>query len=123
VNAVSAYLNPLPVTSVPRAPSAGAVEYIGKNTPRHNPMRRVLSERMAILLHSGWNPDDSEKWKQVMKSRPDVCLDIMKQLLSFGDNDGEEGMREGPGRPCYSRLSDFHPHGPGEDDSEVFLGF
>lgn len=95
-----------------RRPEIRDVQYIYENTPEGSGMRRLLKERLALVLFRGRQSNNKDKpvtpeWRDVIEETPELGFDLLSEVASYN-------WVPGPSVPPTQRLPGegcvFHRH-------------
>lgn len=95
-----------------RRPEIRDVQYIYENTPSGSGMRRLLKERLTLVLFRGRRSNSKDKpvtpeWKEVIDETPELGYDLLSEVSSYN-------WVPGPNIPPLQRMSGegcvFHRH-------------
>lgn len=100
-----------------RRPEIRDVQYIFENTPPGSGMRRLLKERLALVLFRGRQSNNKDKpvtpeWREVLHETPELGYELLSEVASYN-------WVPGPNVPPTQRVAGdgcvFHRH----DKTEV----
>lgn len=71
-----------------RRPEIRDVQYIYENTPPESGMRRLLKERLALVLFRGRQSNNKDKpvtpeWRDVLHETPEMGFDLLSEVASY----------------------------------------
>lgn len=96
-----------------RRPEIRDVQYIYENTPPGSGMRRLLKERLALVLFRGRQSNSSKdkpvtpEWRDVLNETPEMGYDLLSEVASYNWVPGPSvpPTQRTPGEGCV-----FHRH-------------